>query len=246
MALPQIGYPTYELELPSTGKSLKYRPFTVKEEKVLLLALESEPSSGEDKSDWEKEVKTAVKTLIKNCLLTRTKVEDLPSFDLEYIFLKIRSVSISDEIKINVTCKDDQTTVVPVKVNIEEVKVVKPDGHSNKIMMTDTTGIVMKYPSLDRFVESEFIGKNIREDEILEFIACHIDNIFDEEEIYDSSSTSKKELIDWVESLTTQQFEKIQKFYVTMPKLQYEFTVKNPNTGVESEYTIEGMSSFFA
>jgi hypothetical protein len=245
MALPQIGYPTYELELPSTGKSLKYRPFTVKEEKVLLLALESEPSSGEDKSDWEKEVKTAVKTLIKNCLLTRTKVEDLPSFDLEYIFLKIRSVSISDEIKINVTCKDDQTTVVPVKVNIEEVKVVKPDGHSNKIMMTDTTGIVMKYPSLDRFVESEFIGKNIREDEILEFIACHIDNIFDEEEIYDSSSTSKKELIDWVESLTTQQFEKIQKFYVTMPKLQYEFTVKNPNTGVESEYTIEGMSSFF-
>jgi hypothetical protein len=246
MALPQIGYPTYELELPSTGKSLKYRPFTVKEEKVLLLALESEPSSGDDKSDWEKEVKTAVKTLIKNCLLTRTKVEDLPSFDLEYIFLKIRSVSISDEIKINVTCKDDQTTVVPVKVNIEEVKVVKPDGHSNKIMMTDTTGIVMKYPSLDRFVESEFIGKNIREDEILEFIACHIDNIFDEEEIYDSSSTSKKELIDWVESLTTQQFEKIQKFYVTMPKLQYEFTVKNPNTGVESEYTIEGMSSFFA
>lgn len=246
MALPQIGYPTYELELPSTGKSLKYRPFTVKEEKVLLLALESEPSSGEDKSDWEKEVKIAVKTLIKNCLLTRTKVEDLPSFDLEYIFLKIRAVSISDEIKINVTCKDDQTTVVPVKVNIEEVKVVKPDGHSNKIMMTDTTGIVMKYPSLDRFVESEFIGKNIKEDEILEFIASHIDNIFDEEEIYDSSSTSKKELIDWVESLTTQQFEKIQKFYVTMPKLQYEFTVKNPNTGVESEYTIEGMSSFFA
>jgi hypothetical protein len=246
MALPQIGYPTYELELPSTGKSIKYRPFTVKEEKVLLLTLESEPSDTEDKSEWEKEVKTAIKTLIKNCLLTRTKVEDLPSFDLEYIFLKIRSVSISDEIKINVTCKDDQTTVVPVVVNIDKVKVVKPDGHTNKIMMTDTTGIVMKYPGLDRFVENEFIGKNIKEDEILEFIASHIDNIFDEEEIYDSASTPKKELIDWVESLTTQQFEKIQKFYLTMPKLQYQFTIKNPNTDVESEYTVEGMSSFFA
>ena len=258
MALPKIGYPTYELELPSNGKTIKYRPFVVKEEKVLLLTLEGEPNTPRDlnnldhileyekeREKWEVDVKRAVKELIKNCVVSRIKVDDLPTFDLEYLFLNIRAVSISDDIKITVTCKDDGTTQVPVTINVDDIKVTKPEGHTNKIMLTDDTGIIMKYPSMDRFIDQEFIGKEIKTDEIFEFIAGHIDQIFDSEDVYDASSSTKKELVNWVENLTTSQFEKIQDFYITMPKLEHTVTVTNPNTGVETKYTIEGMSSFF-
>jgi hypothetical protein len=236
MALPKIGIPTYELELPSTGKTIKYRPFVVKEEKVLLLALESED---------EKEIKNAVKDLIKNCVQSRIKVEDLPSFDLEYIFLKIRATSVSEEITMMVTCQDDNTTQVEAQININEVKVFKPEGHTNKIMLDDHTGIVMKYPGMDRFIESEFLNKDIKSDEIFDFIADSIDQIFNEEEAWDSSTTSKKEMIEFIDSLTAKQFEPIQNFYETMPRLIHKFTVINPNTGKESEYTIEGLQNFF-
>jgi hypothetical protein len=236
MALPKIGIPTYELELPSTGKTIKYRPFVVKEEKVLLLALESED---------EKEIKNAVKDLIKNCVQTRIKVDDLPSFDLEFIFLKIRSASVSEEITMMVTCQDDNTTQVEANINLTEVKVFKPEGHSNKIMLDDHTGIVMKYPGMDRFIDSEFLNKDIKTDEIFDFIASSIDQIFNEEEVWDSTTTSKKEMKEFVESLTAKQFEAIQKFYETMPRLIHKFKVINPNTGVESEYTIEGLQNFF-
>lgn len=236
MALPKIGIPTYELELPSTGKTIKYRPFVVKEEKVLLLALESED---------EKEIKNAVKDLIKNCVQSRIKVDDLPSFDLEYIFLKIRSASVGEEITMMVTCQDDNTTQVEVNININEVNVFKPEGHTNKIMLDDTTGIVMKYPGMDRFIDSEFLNKNIRTEEVFDFIAQSIDQIFNTEDVWDSSTTSKKEMKDFVESLTAKQFESIQNFYETMPRLIHKFKVINPNTGVESEYTIEGLQNFF-
>ncbi len=236
MALPKIGIPTYELELPSTGKTIKYRPFVVKEEKVLLLALESED---------DKEIKNAVKDLIKNCVQSRIKVEDLPSFDLEYIFLKIRAASVSEEISMMVTCQDDNTTQVEAKININEVKVFKPEGHTNKIMLDDHTGIVMKYPGMDRFIDSEFLNKDIKTDEVFDFIADSVDQIFNEEEVWDSSTTSKKEMKEFVETLTAKQFEVIQNFYETMPRLLHKFKVANPNTGEESEYTIEGLQNFF-
>ena len=237
MALPKLGYPTYELELPSTGKTVKYRPFLVKEEKVLLLALESED---------EKQVTNAVKDLLKNCVISRIKVDQLPSFDLEYLFLKIRAASIGEVVTLNVTCLDDNKTQVEAKINIDEVEVTKPEGHDKQIMFDDKTGIIMRYPSMQQFVEREFLQKDMKTDEVYDFIADSIEQIFDDEEVYDSSTTTKKEFRTFVDSLTTKQFEKIQKFYETSPKLSHTFTVVNPNTGKDSEYTIEGLQSFFA
>jgi len=237
MALPKLGYPTYELELPSTGKTIKYRPFLVKEEKVLLLALDSKD---------EKQVISAVKDLIKNCVTTRIKVDTLPSFDLEYLFLKIRGASIGENIILTVTCLDDNETQVEANINIDEVEVFKPEGHDKKIMFDDKTGIVMKYPSMKEFVEREFLSKEMKTEEVYDYIADSIDQIFDEEEVYDSSTTTKKEFRTFVDSLTTKQFEKIQQFYTTCPKLSHTFTVVNPNTKKESSYTVEGLQSFFA
>ena len=196
MALPKIGYPTYELELPSTGKSIKYRPFLVKEEKVLLLALESKD---------EKQVIGAVKDLIKNCVISRIKVETLPSFDLEYLFLKIRGASIGENITLTVTCQDDNETQVEASINIDEVEISKSEGHSTKIMFDDKTGIVMRYPSMKEFVDREFLQKEMKTEEVYGFIADSIDQIFDDEEVYDSSTTTKKEFRTFVESLTTKQ-----------------------------------------
>ena len=237
MALPKLGYPTYELELPSTGKTVKYRPFLVKEEKVLLLALESQD---------EKQVTNAVKDLLKNCVISRIKVEQLPSFDLEFLFLKIRAASIGEEITLTVTCLDDNETKVEAKININEIEVSKPEGHDSKIMFDDKTGIVMKYPSMKQFVDREFLQKDMKTEEVYDFIADSIDQIFDEDEVYDSTTTTKKEFRTFVDGLTTKQFEKIQQFYTTCPKLSHTFKVVNPNTGKDSEYTIEGLQSFFA
>ena len=237
MALPKLGYPTYELELPSTGKNIKYRPFLVKEEKVLLLALDSKD---------EKQVISAVKDLIKNCVITRIKVDTLPSFDLEYLFLKIRGASIGENIILTVTCLDDNETQVEANINIDDVEVFKPEGHDKKIMFDDKTGLVMRYPSMKEFVDREFLQKEMKTDEVYGFIADSIDQIFDDEEVYDSSTTTKKEFRTFVDSLTTKQFEKIQKFYETSPKLSHTFKVVNPKTGKESSYTIEGLQSFFA
>ena len=237
MALPKLGYPTYELELPSTGKTIKYRPFLVKEEKVLLLALDSKD---------EKQVINAVKDLIKNCVTTRIKVDTLPSFDLEYLFLKIRGASIGETIILTVTCLDDNETQVEANININEVQIFKPEGHDKKIMFDDKTGLVMRYPSMKEFVDREFLQKEMKTDEVYSFIADSIDQIFDDEEVYDSSTTTKKEFRTFVDSLTTKQFEKIQKFYETSPKLSHTFKVVNPKTGKESSYTIEGLQSFFA
>ena len=237
MALPKLGVPQYELTLPSTGKTVKYRPFLVKEEKLLLLALESED---------EKEIVTAVKNTLKACVISRIKIDQLPSFDLEYLFLKIRSAAVGEVIEMTVTCTDDKETTTVARINIDDVEVEKPEGHTNKIMLDGETGIVMKYPSMDRFIESQFLDKNVGTDEVFAFIAEHIDQIFQGEDVYDSSTTSKKEFREFVEGLTTKQFEAIQKFYESMPRLTHSFTVINPNTGNECNYTIEGLQSFFA
>lgn len=235
MALPTMDLPTYELEIPSTKKKIKYRPFLVKEEKVLLLALESEN---------EKNIKDAVVGLLKACIQSRVKVENLATFDLEYIFLNIRAVSVGEIVEMNVTCQDDEETQVRYNLNLTDVNVIFPEGHTNKIMLTDTTGVVMKYPSIDGFVQGQFGGAG-KDFDVIDAVAASIDQIFQGEDVYDESTTTKKEFVQFVESLTNEQLEKIQAFFETSPRLEHTFKVPNPNTGVESEYTLRGLQSFF-
>ena len=236
MALPQVVLPTYELEIPSSGKTIKYRPFVVKEEKLLLLALETND---------EKQIEDAVRTLLKGCIQSRIKIEDLAILDLEYIFLQIRAVSVGEVVEMKVTCRDDDKTQVKYNLNLTEVKVNKPEGHSNKIMLTDDLGVIMKYPTWTEFVVGSIMGQSPSADGIVDIIAGCIDQIFDGEDVYDSSTTSKKEFVEFVEGLTNSQFEKVQKFFETTPRLEHTFTVKNPNTGEPSEFTIVGLSNFF-
>jgi len=236
MALPQIALPTYELEIPSNGKKIKYRPFVVKEEKLLLLALEG---------DDEKQIEDAVKTLLKGCIQSRVKIEDLAIFDLEYIFLNIRAVSVGEIVEMKVTCRDDEKTEVPYNMNLSEVQVYKPEGHDSKIMLDDNLGVIMKYPAFEDFVKSSIMGKNPSAESVVEVIASCIDQIFDAEDVYDSSTTSKKEFVQFVENLTNKQFEKIQKFFEDSPRLEHRFTVTNPNTGVDNEFVIAGLVNFF-
>jgi len=236
MALPTMDLPTYDLEVPSTKKKIKVRPFLVKEEKVLLMALESEN---------EENIRGAVQNLLKSCIQSRIKLENLATFDLEYIFLNIRAVSVGEIVEINVTCQDDNETNVRYNLNLTDVKVTFPKGHSNKIMLTEDTGVIMKYPSFDRFVDSQFANKEVTEDTVLEIIAESIDQIFQGEEVFDESTTTPKEFKEFVESLTNAQMEKLQKFFETSPKLEHKFKVRNPNTNVESDYTISGLAAFF-
>ena len=236
MALPQVALPTYELTVPSTGKKLKFRPFVVKEEKLLLLALESND---------EKNIEDAVKQLLKGCIQSRVKIDDLPIFDLEFIFLQIRAVSVGEIIEMNVTCKDDNETKVKYNLNLAEVKVNFPEGHSKKIELSKKMGIVMKYPSMKEFIKTSIIGSALDADNVIEVIAGCIDQIYDGEEVYDSSTTTKKEFVEFVENLTNAQFEELQKFFETAPSLSHTFSVTNPNTGKESEFIIEGLASFF-
>jgi len=234
MALPTMDLPTYELVVPSNKKKIKFRPFLVKEEKVLLMALET---------DDEKNIKNAVFELLKACISTRIKLENLASFDLEYIFLNIRAVSVGEIVQMNITCQDDEKTQVKYNLNLTDVNVIFPKGHDSKIMLTDTLGVIMKYPSFDGFVQGQFTDN--KEFDVIKVIAESIDQIFEGEEVYDESTTSKKEFVQFVEGLTNQQLEKIQEFFETAPRLEHSFKVTNPNTGVESDYTLRGLASFF-
>ena len=236
MALPTVDLPTHELEIPSNKKKIKFRPFLVKEEKVLLLALES---------DNDGNIREAVLNLLKGCVISRIKLENLATFDLEYIFLNIRAVSVGEVVDIQVTCQDDEKTQVKYQLNLTDVKVSFPEGHTNKIMLNDDLGVIMKYPSFNRFVESQFAQKDVNEDTVIEIIAESIDQIFQGEEVYDESTTTPKEFVQFVESLTTQQLEKLQGFFETSPRLEHKFKIKNPNTDVESDYTLSGLQSFF-
>ena len=236
MALPKMDLPTYDLEIPSTKKKIKFRPFLVKEEKVLLLALES---------DNEANIREAVHNLLKNCILSRVKVENLATFDLEYIFLNIRAVSVGEVVEINVTCQDDNKTQVRYNLNLTDVKVTFPEGHSNKIMLTDTTGVIMRYPSFNRFVDNQFANRELTEELVIEVIGESIDQIFQGEEVFDDSTTTPKEFVEFVESLTNEQLAKLQEFFQTSPRLEHTFKVTNPETGVESDYTLAGLQAFF-
>ena len=239
MPLPKISTPTYELELPSTGQEIKYRPFLVKEEKLLVLALESENT---------KEITTAIKNVIKNCIQTKNiKVESLPTFDIEYLFLNIRGKSVGEEIEVNVICPDDGETYVPVKINIDEIQVQKNEEHTNKIQVDDNIVMQMKYPSLDQFIKNNFdFSGDTNMDQSFDLVASCIDKIFNDEEVWTSCDVTKKELIDFLEQMNSAQFKQIEKFFETMPKLSHSIKVKNPKTEVESEVILEGLSSFFA
>ena len=234
MALPTMDLPTYDLVVPSNKKKIKFRPFLVKEEKVLLMALET---------DNEKNIKNAVYDLLKACITTRIKLESLATFDLEYIFLNIRAVSVGEIVQMNITCQDDEKTEVKYNLNLTDVDVFFPEGHENKIMLTDDLGVIMKYPSFDGFIESQFT--ETKDFDVIKVIAESIDQIFQGEEVFDESTTSKKEFVQFVESLTNSQLEKIQAFFETSPRLEHKFKVTNPNTGVESDYTLRGLQSFF-
>lgn len=238
MPLPKPPVPTYELTVPSTGKTIKYRPFLVKEEKVLLISMESED---------EKMIRDAVIDILKNCILTRgVKVEQLAMFDIEYIFLRIRSKSVGEKVEMNLLCKDDNETRVTYELDLETVEVQFPEGHDKKIMLSETGGIVMKYPGFEQFLKTQILQKNPSTEEVFDIVIDSVHQVFEGDEVWESSTTSRKEIAEYVEGLTTAQFEKIQKFFVTMPKLSHTVTIKNPNTGEESKYEIEGLVNFFA
>ena len=239
MPLPKIATPVYELELPSTGKTIEYRPFLVKEEKVLVIALESEDT---------KQITTAIKNVIRNCIKTKgIKVEELPTFDIEYLFLNIRGKSVGEEIEVNVTCPDDGETQVPVTINLDDIEVQKNDEHTNRIKVDDSIMMEMKYPSLDQFIKNnfDFNDKNAM-DQSFELIATCIDKIFTEDEVWAVEDCSKKEIIDFLEQMNSSQFKEIEKFFETMPKLSHSITVTNPKTKKENVVVIEGLAGFFA
>ncbi len=238
MPLPKITTSEHELVLPSNGKTVKYRPFLVKEEKILILALEGAN---------QKEITNAVKQVIKACVITRgIKIEQLPAFDIEYLFLNIRAKSVGESIDLLVTCGDDGKTEVAVNVPINDIQVVKSEEHSTDIEIGDGYTVKMKYPSLNQFIETNFTEDTDTVEQSFGIISSCIDMVYNDEEMFTAAECTKKELKEWVESLTSAQFAKIEKFFETMPKLQHTIKVVNPNTKKENTVVLEGLTDFFA
>jgi hypothetical protein len=239
MPLPKIATPTYELTLPSTGKTVQYRPFLVKEEKLLVIALESEDN---------KQITTAIKAVLKACVLTKgVKIETLPTFDIEFLFLNIRGKSVGEELDVNIICPDDEKTEVGVKIYLDDIEVQRDDAHSNKIKLDDTLMMEMKYPSLDEFIKNnfDFDDKN-QMDQSFQLIASCIDKIYTEDEVWATADCTKKEVNEFLEGMNSNQFKEIEAFFTTMPKLSHTITVTNPKTKVKSDVVLEGLAAFFA
>ena len=240
MPLPTIETPTYELKLPSTNKKIKYRPFLVKEEKILILALESKSQN---------EITNAVTDVLKKCILTRgIKVDDLPTFDIEYLFLNIRAKSIGEDIKLTVTCPDDGKTKVPVTIYVDEIKVTKPRGHTKDIVLDDKMTLRMKYPSLSQFISNNFDTEDEAEalvDKTFNVVADCMDTVFTEEDAWDAKDYTPDERIDFVNQLNSKQYKAVEKFFATMPKLSHKIEVVNPNTKEKSSIVLEGLADFF-
>ena len=238
MPLPTISTPTYELTLPSSNRKIKYRPFLVKEEKILILAMESQDT---------KQIARSVKDVISKCILSKgIKVEKLSTFDIEYLFLNIRGKSVGEKIEVMVTCPDDGKTQVPMSIDIDSIKIQRDKNHSTDIVLDDTYTLRMKYPSLNEFIKNNFGAvENMGVDDTFDLIASCIDQVYSEEESWTSDECTKKELSDFVESLNSSQFKLVENFFVTMPKLSHTIKVTNPNTKVESDVKIEGLQSFF-
>ena len=239
MPLPKIATPTYELELPSTGESINYRPFLVKEEKLLVLALETEDT---------KQITTAIKNVLKNCVLTKgVRVDQLPTFDIEFLFLNIRGKSVGEEIEVNIICPDDEETQVPVTINLDDIGVQKNDTHSNQIKLDKDLMMELKYPSLEQFIKNNFDFDDANAmDQSFDLIAACIDKIYTADEVWAVADCTKKEVKEFLEQMNSSQFKEIEKFFETMPKLSHTVKVTNPKTKVKSDVVLEGLASFFA
>ena len=240
MPLPKIATPSYELELPSTGKTITYRPFLVKEEKLLVIALESEDT---------KQITNAIKAVIRACVLTKgIKVETLPTFDIEYLFLNIRGKSVGEDLDVKLICPDDNKTEVNVNINLDDIQVNKPEVHSNQIKLDNNLMMELKYPSLNEFIKNNFdpneVGTNAME-QSFDLIGSCINKIYNEDEVWVAADCSKKEINEFLDSMNSNQFKEVEKFFETMPKLSHTVKVKNPKTKVESDVVLEGLASFF-
>ena len=224
--------------LPSLEKEINYRPFLVKEEKLLVLALESEDT---------KQITQAIKAVLKSCVQTKgIKVESLPTFDIEYLFLNIRGKSVGESIDVNIICPDDEKTSVKVEIDLDDIKVQKTENHTNKVQLDKNLMMELKYPSLDEFIKNNFDFKDENAmEQSFKLIASCIDKIYTDEEVWVAGDCTKKEVTDFLESMNSQQFKKIEEFFTSMPKLSHNIKVKNPNTKVESEVVLEGLASFF-
>ena len=235
MALPKLNVPEYNLKLPSSGKNVKYRPFLVKEEKLLYLAMER----GE-----QKDMIDAVKNILTSCTSLRS-LKDLATFDIEYLFLKIRTRSVGENVDVNITCPDDNETQVPVSIPLDDIEIKTSPEHKREIILSDDIIITMGYPSFDMFVKLNLVGDDPGVDQVFEMAAACVETIADSEQVYDCKDSSKKELLAFFDDMNSGQFKKIQTFFETMPKLSHTIKVMNPNTNVENEVTLEGLSSFF-
>ena len=239
MPLPKIATPTYELELPSTGKTIQYRPFLVKEEKLLVIALESEDT---------KQITNAIKAVLKSCILTKgIKVDHLPTFDIEFLFLNIRGKSVGEELEVKVTCPDDKETQVPITINLDDIKVDKNKEHNNQIKLDDNIMMEMKYPSLNEFIKTNFdLNEKNQMEQSFDLIGSCIDKIYTQDEVWATEDCTKKEMNEFLESMNSSQFKEIENFFTTMPKLSHTIKVTNPKTKVKSDVVLEGLASFFA
>ena len=236
MALPKLNTPTYELEVPSTDEKIKYRPFLVKEEKILLMALESGKNA---------DIIQAVKDIVSECTFGKIDLGTMPMFDIEYIFLNIRAKSVGEISKLKILCPDDKKTYVDTEVNLSEVQVQVEEGHTNKIELTDDMGMIMTYPTIDSFTETGI--QNVNASNMLDVISVCILQIYEKngEKVYQAKDQTKKELIEFIEQLNTKQFKKLQKFFDTMPRLKHTIKVKNPKTKKSSDITLSGLNDFF-
>ena len=237
MALPKLITPTYELEIPSTDAKIKYRPFLVKEEKILMMAMESKSSA---------DITQAVKDIVTACTFDKVKIDNMPMFDVEYIFLNIRAKSVGEVSKLKLLCPDDGKTYAEVELNLNEVKVHVGEDHTNKIELDNGMGMIMNYPTIDSFKDSGI--RDINASNMLDVISGCILQIYEEEgkKTYDPKDQTKKELIEFIEQLNTKQFKQVQNFFETMPKMKHEITIKNPKTKKESKVTLTGLNDFFA
>ena len=240
MPLPKIATPSYELELPSTGQTITYRPFLVKEEKLLVIALESEDT---------KQITNAIKAVIRACVLTKgIKVETLPTFDIEYLFLNIRGKSVGEDLDVKLICPDDNETEVDVTISLDDIQIQKPEGHSNQIKLDNNLMMELKYPSLNEFIKNNFDPNDTSKnpmDQSFDLIGSCINKIYNEDEVWVAADCSKKEINDFLDSMNSNQFKEVEKFFETMPKLSHTVKVKNPKTKVESDVVLEGLATFF-
>ena len=235
MALPKVNTPTYELVVPSTDEKVKYRPFLVKEEKILLIAMEAQEQSG---------ILNAVKDIVKSCTFDKFDVNKAPIFDIEYIFLNIRAKSVGEVSTVNLRCPDDNETFVQTDIDLTKVDVQLTKGHTNKIELTDEMGMILQYPTLDSFTDSTTV---INASNMLDVIASCVSQIYDKkgEDVYDAKDSTKQEIVDFIESLNSKQFKEIQNFFDTSPKLTHTVTIENPKTKVKSDITLTGLNDFF-